>query len=318
MNQAPVQPEQQLTFTSEDWDTLCTFLQNSVIAETNLCSLAKNLGLKWPISGAEEIPKRYIGFSLDELTEMPEFYGKGNRLPLLYAILLETKQLDDPFAEMIEHFEKLPEDEGEARTPLEKLGVPMDFPVELMHFSKKTKALCLEGGHETLSQLIAFLMESRTATIMNDEFRQFLSCLGGEDLTGLAQFLPIREGSRGVFLAEAIAQIGRHMSTENAATLTYAYNIGTSNPDWSEDAVLSKDAALLLIESMKKATRKCYEAMPDQAQELQKAVDSDINDRVRFFVSLNDSDLEGLAIAIAMASFDMKPRFKGLISRFLS
>jgi hypothetical protein len=307
-----------LAFTPVEWDTLRLSLKDSLIAETNLCSLAKNLGTKWPIRGIEETPNRYIPYSLEELCEMEEFYGKGNRLTLLYTILLESMQLDDPFAEMVERFDNLPQKEDEARTPLEEMGVPMDFPVELMQFSRRTQSLCHEGGHDTLSQLITFLMESRTATIMNDEFRQFLRCLNNEDKSSLAQFLPIRPGAKGVYLAEAIGNIARRLGPAKAASLLNAYEISSSNPEWGVEAALPKDATLEVISEMKEATRKSFELMPDQTQQLRQAVDAGLNARVRFFVSLNNPDIEALSMAIAMAAMDAKPRFKGFINRFLS
>jgi hypothetical protein len=69
---------------------------------------------------------------------------------------------------------------------------------------------------------------------------------------------------------------------------------------------------------MKRPLEKCFEQMPDQAQELRCAIESGINSSVRFFVSLNDPDYEGLALAMTKAALDVKPRFKSFIGSFLS
>jgi hypothetical protein len=152
---------------SQDWDALRSSLKGTVMATTTLASLAKNIGLKWPIRGTEETPERYINCSLEELGEMPEFFGKGNRLPLLYSILEETMRLDDPFAEMIEGFDVVEAEAPANPTILQDLQVPEEFPVELMNFSRRTRTLCREGGHETVSELLEFLRRPSMMSFSN-------------------------------------------------------------------------------------------------------------------------------------------------------
>ena len=314
MNSAAVHTEQQLVIQVEHWDALCAYFKDSVMAKANLCSLASDLGLKWPIRGKNETPERYIQYSLEELADLPEFYGKGNRLPLLSTILLETKQLDDPFLEMTEHLEKVVQKEVEEPPLLRQLGVPADFPVSLMNFSDKTLKACREGGYETLSQLVAFLQKSASAVMLNEEFRQFRNAL---DAAGLGKFLPIRDGSKGIHLAEAIGHLAGCLSDQQAATLLYAYKISTTNPAWKESTALGKTEALALFGQVKATAEKHFELLPEQAGELREAVQSGLTACVRYFVSLNDSDIESVAIAIAMAAFEVKPRLKGLLSNLM-
>ena len=309
--------ENKLPFTAEEWDALRSYYHDTVMATTSLGSLAKNIGKNWPIRGSKETPARYLNFTLEQLEDLPEFFGKGNRLPLLYQILLETKQLEDPFEEMVSQFDHFPEDEEDARSPLEQVGVPLEFPVELMPFSKRTLSICKEGGHETLNGLITFLMQSKTAVIMNEEFRKFLSCLKNDDVFGLTEFLPLREGTHGIHLAEAIGLFARQINPQDAATLIYAYKVDAKVEDWGDDLILPKDEALALIDTVRQAALKCFEIMPDQAVQLQEAVRSGLNTSVRYFVSLKDPDLEALSLAIVKAAMDEKPRFKGLFGRFL-
>lgn len=318
MNQTLLEPEKEQCFTVEDWDTLRAYFKDSVMAKTNLCSLASHLGMKWPIRGKSETPERYLSYSLEALSEMPEFYGKGNRLPLLYSILLETKSLDDPFVEMTRHLDEGAKEEIEVPQLLRQLGVPAEFPVELINFTSRTHAKCREGGYETISQLVAFLQESASAAMINNEFRDFRNCLDQMDAVRMGQFLPIREGCRGIYLAEAIGHLGRRLSESEAATLVYAYKIPTTNPEWSENFVLSKAESLALFTNVKQRLQKRLDLMPDQAEELRGAINSGLNSGVRFFVPLNDSNLEGLSRAIAMASMDLKPRLKSLISSLLT
>ena len=74
-----------------------------------------------------------------------------------------------------------------------------------------------------------------------------------------------------------------------------------------------------MIAKVKQTVEKYFELMPDEAQQLRCAIQSGLSSSVRFFVSLNDPDLEGLAMAIAMAALDVKPRLKGgFIDRLLT
>ena len=305
-------------FSEQEWEELCRYFKDSVMAQTSLTGLASNIGRKWPIRGKEEIPEKYIHRSLEELKELPEFYGKGNRLELLYDILVQTRHLDDPFMEMTEHLENVGRQKVDSPQLLQQMGVPGDFPVELMSLSEKTRTTCHEGGYETLNQLVAFLQENTTASQLNEEFRLIRNCLDQMDAVRLGQYLPIREGARGIYLAEALGQIARQLSPAQAATLVYAYKIPTTNLAWGEDIVLPKAEALALIAKVKKSARKYFDLMPDQCQDLHCALQSGLSSSVRFFVTLNYPDLEGLARAIAMAAMDTKPRFKGLLGNFLT
>ncbi|MGC9452989.1 MAG: hypothetical protein ACP5I4_16250 [Oceanipulchritudo sp.] len=318
MEAATVSIEPHQPSTGGDWEALRGYFRDTVMARTPLSSLAANLGLKWPIRGKEETPGKYIAFPLEELADWPEFYGKGNRLALLQQILLETRRLDDPFVEMTNHLAEVVRKEAEAPPLLEQLGVPVHFPVELMNFSEKTLASCREGGYETLGQLIAFLQQSASAININDEYRRFINCLNEMDANGLGQFLPIRNGARGIYLAEALGQVARRLTGPQAATLLYAYKISTTHPEWNEDAALPRAEASALLAKVKGAARKYFDRMPDQAEELREAVQSDLSAGVRFFVPLNSHDLEGLARAVAMAALDVKPRLKGFMGRFLN
>ncbi len=318
MNDTSIEPVAKLPFTEEQWDVLRYYLQDSVMVKTNLCSLAKNMGLKWPIRGKDETPERYINFTLAELKDMEEFYGKGNRLELLYSILLETKRLDEPFADMTRHLDRVAEEEAEAPPPLQQLEIPTDLPLGLTNFSEETMVICRGEEYDTLGQLLNFLQRGLTTAVVNGEFRQFLNALNQLDTCKLSQYLPVREGNKGIHLAETLAHIGRKMDAAQAATLLHAYRISTTRPSWSEEAVLSKTLTLALISEVKETVQQAFDLMPDQAQQLRNAIQSGVGASVRFFVPIGDPDLEGLALAIAMAALDMKPRHKGLIGRLIN
>jgi hypothetical protein len=309
--------EKKLPFTSDEWDKLRFLFQDSVMAKTNLCKLAVNMGTKWPIRGKDETPGKYTGHTLESLLEMTEFYGKENRLPLLYAILKETQSMDAPFSDMVSHLDRVSLQENDALAALRQLEVPSEFPVELANFTRETQSLCRSEGIETLAQFIDFAQKSAKSVVISGDYRLFLNALTQMDKKALKVFLPIRDDENGIFLAEAIGLMAHQLNDKNAASLLDAYQISTTKASWNNAARLDKNGLLSLIGELKLSMKKRFDLMPDQTQQLRHAVDSGEAARVRFFVSLRDPDREGLALAMAQAALGVKPRSKGLISRFL-
>lgn len=306
-----------IPFTAEEWDKLRYLFQDSVMAKTNLGKLAQNMGTKWPIRGKNETPGKYTSHNLESLMEMPEFYGKENRLPLLYSILKETQSLDDPFSDMVSHLDKVAHQEGSPKAVLGQLEIPLDFPVELANFTRETLSLCRSEGIHTISEFVDFARKSAKSVIISGDYRLLLNALTQLDKKVLKVFLPIREDHNGIFLAEAIGHLARQMSDKQAASLLEAYQISTTRASWQNTASLQKQELQSLFGELKLAVRKRMDLMPEQAQQLRHAVDSGEAARVRYFVSLRDPDLESLSIAIALAALDVKPKSKGLIGRFL-
>lgn len=312
-----METEKKLPFTAEEWDKLRFLFQDSVMAKTNLCKLAQNMGTKWPIRGRDETPGKYTGQTLESLLEMTEFYGKENRLPLLYAILKETQSLDDPFSDMVCHLDRVAQQENEVANALSQLEVPADYPLELANFSRETLSLCDSEGIQTLAEFAEFAHKSAKSVVIGGDYRLFLNALTQMDKRALKVFLPIREDESGIFLAESIGHLASQLTDRKAASLLDAYQIPTTKASWNKASRLEKGELLSLIEEIKPAVKRRFDLMPDQTQQLRHAVESGEAARVRFFVSLRDPDREGLALAIALAALDIKPRSKGIISRFL-
>jgi len=311
-------PGKLLPFFVEDWDKLRYYFQDSVMADTHMGKLAKNMGTTWPIRGKEETPRKYTGYTYDELGELPEFYGKGNRLNLLYSILKETQSFDDPFCDMVDHFDTVAKQESEAIKSLKAFDIPADLPIELANFSEDTLNLCRTEDIYTIGQLIEFSQKSAKAVIVGGDFKNFLNALNHLDFTTLKHFLPIRKGTTGLFLAESIGLFARKLEDNKAASLLKAFQISTQKPAWLEAKVLSKSDTLALIAELKNPMEARFALIPAQAQQLQHAIGSSEANRVRFFAPLRNPDLESLALAIAMAASDVKPRFNLLSRRLLS
>jgi hypothetical protein len=312
------EPVQDQSTASAEWEKIRYLFQDSLLVKTSLAKLAKDMGLKWPIRGKEETPEKYIGHSLEALAEWPEFYGKGNRLEVLVSVIRESLALDTPFSDMVDHFDKVVEQQNPALQALEDLEIPADFPVELANFSNDTLSLCRAEGIGTLARFIEFAQQSAQAVIIDGDYRAFLNALTQQDVATLRQFLPVRENWRGLFLAESIGHVAGQLSDRQAASILQAYQISTTKPAWSPDKALAKGDTLDLIAEVKRLVEPRLERMPNQAQQLRHAIQSGEAARVRFFISLQDPHLEALATAAAMAALDLKPRFKGLIGRLLN
>jgi hypothetical protein len=303
--------------TSSEWDTLRYHFQDSPMAQTSLKKLAKDMGETWPVRGKEETPEKYIKHPLEVLSEMPEFYGKGNRLPLLCTILKETLGLDDPFSDMVRHFDEVSKKQDEALLALQELEVPVDYPVEFANFSDDTLRLCRAEKIGTIGRFVEFAQQSAKTVVISGDYRIFLNALVQRDINSLRSFLPLRQDESGLFLAETIGHLASRLSERQAASLLAAYQISTTRPAWSPEKALSRHETVTLIAEVKEVLASRFESMPDQAQQLRHAVQSGEAACVRFFISLGDADIEGLAMAIAMAAFEVKPHFKGLIGRML-
>ncbi|MFO7726590.1 MAG: hypothetical protein R6V45_13725 [Oceanipulchritudo sp.] len=312
------QSHKALPCTADEWEKLCFLLQDSMMADTSLAKLAQNIGRKWPIRGTEERPRKYIGYALDDLADLPEFYGKGTRLNLLYEILLETQAFDDPFDDMVTHFDAITEEESPPVKALQELEIPVDFPVELASFSLSTEALCEAEGLATIGQLIEFSQRCAKTVLLGGEFQRFLNALIQRDIESLRQFLPVREGRTGPFLAESIARMALRLTDEEAAFLLQRYQIPSIKPSWQNAGPLRKSEAELLLPGIQEHVSKHFTAMPDQAQQLRHAVDTSDAACVRFFAPLQDPDTESLALAVAMAGLGIKPRAQNLFKRFLN
>lgn len=318
MDSQTVNSDRTPPYTSAEWDKLRFHLQDSMMARTSLAKLAKDIGTSWPIKGSDETPEKYIAYSLDILQEMPEFYGKGNRLPLLVRILRETLAMDDPFAEMVDHFDQFEHRENESQQTLMDWDIPAEFPVELANFSGETVKLCQKEEIRTISDLVDFAQRSAQTVVLGGEYRGFLNALSERDFKGLKRYLPVRDKEPGIHLAEAIGNIAADLTNAQAASLLAAYQISTTKPHWDPDNALPKAQTQAVMNLVRLATTKRFEWMPDQAQQLRHAVQSGESALIRFFITLNDPELESLAHAIALASFEVKPRSKGFLGRILS
>jgi hypothetical protein len=192
--------------TEQDWDQVRKAFSSSIMVDTALSSLAQNLdGPDWPV--AAETPASYIDLPFDEMRDMlalksltPDFAD------LLVDILRDTLAFDSPFGEMVEQTEVAAARDNQLLKNLAKLGIPQEFPIELLNVSPDTLEFCRAEGIETLGALAVFAQGMSQTVIVGGDFRKLLNSLSHIDEASIAEFLPYRPGTTGLHLVEALGQ----------------------------------------------------------------------------------------------------------------
>lgn len=313
-----IDPKPSHGFSAADWDSLRYRFQDSLMANTELHKLAQSIDNSWPMRGKDETPQKYLSYTLAELQELPEFYGKGNRLPLLFNILSETLAFDDPFGDMVDYLDTAAQKENAILRALQKLEIPLDLPIRFTNFSDSTLTLCENEGIKTLAELAEFAQKMAKSVVVGGEFRSFLNALAHIDVQTLKRFLPIREAKTGLFLAESLGHLAEQFTPPEAVTLLHYHQLPYSKPSWKETNALSRAHLETLINEIKPLVETRMQLLPDQAQQLRHAAQSGSLDLLRYFAALKDPDLESLAQAIALVGLDIQPKQSGLLKRLFS
>lgn len=291
MNSDPID---NLPFSATDWERLRVRFRSSLMVDTELFKLAQNIDANWPIRGKDETPEKYISFTLEELAMMPEFFGKTDRLPLLYNILNETLAFDDPFGEMADYVDSSSKKDDSAMKTLARLEVPAQFPIKLANFSDETRQFCRNEAIEDIQSLVRFSQNMAQSIVVGGEFRTFLNSLTHLDTQALRRFIPIREGKKGLFLAESLGLLAQNCSASEAKTLLTTFKLPSKKQEWELAKPLKGSDADTLFKALKEMVVSRLDYFPDQAQQLRHAHASGSDELVRYFAYLNDPDLESL------------------------
>jgi hypothetical protein len=197
--------------TAKEWDEVRTAFSTSIMVDTALSSLAQNLDAPdWPIKGKDETPSKYIDLNFEETVEMLQLKGqKPERIDQLIGILKETLAFDSPFGEMVTHAEASSAKENQLLKNLAKLGIPENFPVALTALEPGTLEFCKLEKLSTLGEFAVFAQGMSQNVIVGGDFKKLLNALSHVDEAALAEVLPIRRGTKGLHLAESLAQATR-------------------------------------------------------------------------------------------------------------
>ena len=218
------------------WDKTRAGFAQAPLADTPLASLAQDLDLPpWPVKAADETPSAYIYLNHDEAVVALASRGlPPSQLGHLIALLNDTNAFDQPFGEMMEDIATpSAPDAIDLDSPLhknlDKLELPDDFPLALSGLSDGTIQLCGIEKVDTLGGFVAFASRLSQSVIVGGDFRDLLNALAQKDEAGLARLLPLRPGTPGLHLPEAVALAARPLPEAVRAAVAKAPD--TASPE---------------------------------------------------------------------------------------
>lgn len=286
-------------YTASDWDEVRKKFRGSLMIDTNLSSLAQNLeGADWPVTGDDEKPSKYLDFTWDELLMLPEIAGKQERVQHLVGILKETLAFDDPFGDMVAQVEETANKENPILKTLSRLGVPEDFPMDLVNVSEGTRAVCASEGVKTVGEFANLGQQMSTKVVLGGDFRTLLNVLTHGDEGGIGQFLPFRRGSTGLHLAEALGLASAGLSRPEQLGLAKAYGAKLAPADLAAAKPLSADQVAKLEGVVRTKITATLNWFKDSRTDLQKQV-ADGLPLERYLVVVGDQARETIAARIA-------------------
>ncbi len=283
-------------YTAEDWESVRATFRSSIMADVKLSSLAENVGIdNWPIKGADEKPTKYIGMTYHEMFMLPEIGQHPERMDLLIEIIKETIAFDDPFGDMVEQVEESSQREDNVLKNINKLKIPIDFPIDLTALTDDTKKFCVKEDLDNLKKFVDFSQHMAESIVVGGDFRSFLNSLAHVDEDGIATYLPFRKGATGFHMPEAINHVVETLSSNQKMALVKRFDGQLTS---GEESSLRK----LSSEEMEKLENRISGRIAEYTVWLEKEKDdlADIanNQRAmeRHFIVINNERKEFLAI----------------------
>ena len=207
--------------TPAQWDELRLAFHRSMMIDTPLSSLAQNIdGCVWVHEGPDETPSTYIDLTHAEAVQHLAALGRPSTLlDHLAEILRGTLAFDASFGAMAAIAGQAEAGSDPVRRNLEKLGIPLDFPVALCAFTPATQAFCEREHIRTLEDFIGFARNVSRQVIVGGVFRDLRNAIVHIDEATLARHLPFRPRAAGLHLVEAVAHLVRPLPVEERIRL---------------------------------------------------------------------------------------------------
>lgn len=303
-------------YSAEEWEHFRKRFNNSILNETEIAKLGQNVGISWPFKGSDENPAKYIDYDFEELQSVPGFVGKKSRIKGLMDILRETLAFDDPFGDMVATVESESQVDDTFNRILDKMGIPAEYPIELLHFSKETKLLLKNEEVETLMACVHFGQNIARSVVIGGDLKSFLNSLAHKDENVMAKYMPCRRGEKGLHLAEAIGLICENLDTPTKLHLMQSGGIALSEEEQNKLSTSSKLNVEATIKAALGELTKVVEWFSVEAHDLQQAFTTGGSPE-RFFISINDPRRERMAVELSKLHFmpeeEKKSRFFGRI-----
>lgn len=295
------------TYNAADWESVRTSFANSLMVGVKMNALAENIGSTWPYAGADETPSKYIDLTWDELEVHPTFLNRPERIQMLIEILKETLAFDSPLGDMVEQTDQKAARENEMERTLEKLAIPLDFPINLSNLEAETKEFCEREKLVGIGEFVAFCQRMAKNIVIGGDYRSFLNALATVDEAGISKYIPFRKGAKGLHLPEGAAlAVSIRSKAEQAALLKRfggrlsAAELSAANI--SSEAVNRAEAAVL------KRIDQYIGYFKDQAKTLTAKLENG-ETMDRDFMAIGNPSVE--FVASAMLKKQLKPSGKG-------
>lgn len=282
-------------YTEQDWEEIRAAFMSSIMVETHLARLAENLGVEWPYESPEETPAKYLAHSYDELMMMKGFQKDPAQFDLLIDILKDTMSFDDPFGDMVEHVDSDKEDE--AIKIMQKLRIPLDFPIKYCWFSPDTRMFCDAEEIETIENFIRFSQNMAENVVVGGDFRGLLNAIANQNVDGIAQHIPVRVGYNGVFLAEAIGHAVKALTDDEILSLAEKHGATITDEDNARRRKLMPPEVEKAEGLLRQRIEEVLAFFPEQKVELQEKIGEGIS-LERYFMVVNNPKREAIAVAL--------------------
>jgi hypothetical protein len=302
-------------YSAEEWDSLRKRFEGSALNDTEIAILGQNAGYSWPFRGSDETPLKYIGFTFEELDSVPGLVRKKSRVRRLMDILRETLAFDDPFSDLVDSVELDGLEDHTFERILIKYNISPEYPAELVNFTETTFVLLKEYAPVTLLDIIRFIQRMPQNSREGEELRAFLNCIALMDESGMARYLPYRRGDRGLYLPEEIGLIAQNLS--EPVQLALVQQSGTELTE-AESTILETGMGLESKAELKEAVETMAKACAWFVEEAAflKSVFTGETDPHRYFIPIQNPDVERIAVALARVHFGYSEKDRGgLIGR---
>lgn len=302
----------------QEWDAIRERFKSSMMVGTEMAKLASNVDRVWPLKGRDEVPLKYLPLTLEELHMLPGIAEQPKRIRLMVDIFEETMAFDDPFGEMAEQVDSSSRHDDKPLKVLKDLGIPKDYPMDLCNITAETRKFCEDEDLKTIGDFLLFAQNMAQNVVVGGDFRAMLNSFTSQDERAISQFLPYRPNFSGLHLPEALGHIARGLSPEEFVFLLQRFG-GKPSDEQKQIRALNQAEVTALEERLKSQSHKLFGFFEQETVELAEIVREGGARKERYFMVLNDPQLETVAGAVAAIMTGQasagKARKKGFFAR---
>ncbi|MGJ8653569.1 MAG: hypothetical protein ACSHX8_09885 [Opitutaceae bacterium] len=289
-------------YSVEEWEYICRRFFNSILNETEIAKLGQNVGVSWPFKGSDETPAKYIEYSLEELNSVPGLIGKKSRIHKLMDILRETLAFDDPFGDMADKVEMESEVDHTFGIILKRLNVAVDYPAQFVHFAPETQMLIQNEDLNTVLDVVQYGQTLTSDVKEGDDLKAFLNSLAHKDEVGIRKHIPWRRGDLGLYLPEAIGLAAKDLNKPLQYELLYQSGVELNEEESDTRQRGSDSFSEAQLKAALVEVAELCRWFSVEAQELKELFKSEEMPE-RFFIPINDTKVERVALALARVHF---------------